>query len=344
MRKNQGRKKPLTLFLTILLSGVLLLGGGFLTCFIGLDIKAEASKLGVFKRKAENYGTVLSVVNDYNVVQAGKGEDLYHIPAGEKYLYIYKSMDVPLTFQVMKPMLSYDLLLVNRSHRFKDATETELEFLGENRSFSNASTARMRTTVAEQLKSMLNAAYRDGFRSIILTGAYRSISTQKRLFSDSYSYWERIVPDPYTKTNEKVAKPGYSEHHTGMAADIVSKGATGKTFGGTAFYRWMKKNSSKFGFIERYPKGKEKITKYIWESWHYRYVGKPFAKYLTEHKLTLEEFIEKLRVEEPPVIEYAAKKYHLVYVKGAENIFAEDGVEYELYKLTSTEKLLVILE
>lgn len=345
MKSEKGQRKKAFLIIVSMLIGAVFIGGlGLLFSCYAMDIKAEAVRLGIMKKRTDNYGTVLSVINDYNVVQAGKAIDLYNIPEGEKYLYIYKNLETPVLPTDVKSVLNYNLLLVNRSNKFKDGNDLELEFLGENKAFTNSSTARLKSEVAEHLKGMLNAAHRDGHKKIIITGAYRSLPTQKRLFSESYSYWERIVPNPYTKTNEKVAKPGYSEHHTGMAADIVSNGATAKSFGKTAFYKWMNSNSYKFGFVERYPKGKEKITQYIWESWHYRYVGQPFAKYLTKNKLTMEEFIEKLRVEEPPVLEYAARKYHLIYVKGADYISVEDGVEYQLFKLTSSEKLLVIIE
>lgn len=308
------------------------------------DLTAEAVKFGIMKKKTDNFGTVLGKIGDYNVVQAGLAPDMFNIPVGNKYVYVYKSLDFIPVSTSMKPLLKYDLLIVNEGNKFKDASQIKLEYLGKNKTFSSKTSYRLQPEVLKNMKEMLGAAHAEGNKNIIVTGSYRGINEQTRMFTELYKYWSKRIKNPYEKTNEKVAKPGYSEHHTGMAADIVSNGATSKTFAKTKFYKWMHANSYKYGFVERYPKGKESVTKYMWESWHYRYVGLPYSKYLTKNGLVLEELLEKLQMEKSIVIEYAARRYNLIYLKGAENISVEPGVEYEIFKLTATEKILMILE
>jgi len=109
----------------------------------------------------------------------------------------------------------------------------------------------------------------------------------------SYDYQEKIY-NIYVKefgeekTNTFSAKPGHSEHQTGLAIDICEDS---DKFIGTKEDIWLQKNAYKFGFIIRYPKGKEYITGYKYEPWHLRYVGKKYAKTIFARGLTLEEYL-----------------------------------------------------
>ena len=90
-----------------------------------------------------------------------------------------------------------------------------------------------------------------------------------------------------------VAKPGTSEHQTGLALDISSPGGgyeLEEVFGETAEGKWLAVYAPMFGFVVRYPKGKEKITGYAYEPWHIRYVGKSLSLYLALTGLTLDEY------------------------------------------------------
>lgn len=104
----------------------------------------------------------------------------------------------------------------------------------------------------------------------------------------SYEYQESL----YNKEdNSYVASPGSSEHQTGLAIDISTKSA-GLTqhFDNTPECIWLTNNAHKYGFIKRYPKEKEHITGYPYESWHYRYVGIEVAEIIYNNNLTLEEY------------------------------------------------------
>ena len=89
------------------------------------------------------------------------------------------------------------------------------------------------------------------------------------------------------------AKPGHSEHQTGLAVDVEGSNHDYDDFENSKEFAWMKKNAHLFGFILRYPEGKTTITGFKYEPWHYRYVGKDVAKIIYEENLTLEEYYDK---------------------------------------------------
>ena len=101
------------------------------------------------------------------------------------------------------------------------------------------------------------------------------------------------------EASKTLAYPGASEHATGLAVDIVSLDYQNLDDGQhyTAESTWLRENCHKYGFILRYPKGKEDITGISYESWHYRYVGKVVAKCIMENGITLEEYLEFVESE-----------------------------------------------
>lgn len=119
---------------------------------------------------------------------------------------------------------------------------------------------------------------------------YRSYIYQENLYlSDLYNYGQEYV-DKYT------AKPGHSEHQTGLAFDVggESKCWADACFDDTEEAKWLAENAHRFGFILRYPKGKEDITGYGYESWHFRYVGEQHAVKIYNLGVTLEEYLQNL--------------------------------------------------
>lgn len=119
---------------------------------------------------------------------------------------------------------------------------------------------------------------------------YRSYDRQVELYANYVSRDGKEAADTYS------ARPGYSEHQTGLAFDIGEVGNeqffADEGFGTTAAGQWLEKNAHKYGFIMRYPEGKEDVTGYMHESWHFRYVGKDIAKDIYKNKSTLEEYLE----------------------------------------------------
>ena len=142
----------------------------------------------------------------------------------------------------------------------------------------------LREDAYEAFIDMWNAANEEGIY-LIVNSSYRDFQTQEELYNeykDSYG----------TKQADAVAsRPGYSEHQTGLSADIFSKDNTStKTFANSNAYKWLVENAYKYGFILRYPEGKENLTGYSFEPWHYRYVGQKVAKEIHAKNLTYEEY------------------------------------------------------
>ena len=114
----------------------------------------------------------------------------------------------------------------------------------------------------------------------------------------SYQYQLELYNKYKEKDGEKLAdtysaRAGYSEHQTGLCIDVDNTQVYYENFENTEEFKWMQENSYKYGFILRYPKSKEDITGYKFESWHYRYVGKKIAKYIHDNNICLEEYHKK---------------------------------------------------
>lgn len=135
-------------------------------------------------------------------------------------------------------------------------------------------------------ENMCHAAKEDGY-TIRVMSAYRSYNYQVAL------YQKYVDQDGVQKADTYSARPGFSEHQTGLVADIDNTSLTFTSFHKTKEYEWMSNHAHKYGFIERYPKGKEDITGYSYESWHYRYVGEEIATYIHEHGITFDEYYVK---------------------------------------------------
>lgn len=140
------------------------------------------------------------------------------------------------------------------------------------------------------LERMLVQAKNEGVGGFILTSTYRPFSYQRMLFNNKV---KQVGSE--AKAAAIVARPGTSEHQTGLAIDF-SAGGTGlnKGFGATPHGRWLASNGWRYGFILRYPSDKTGTTKIIYEPWHFRYVGYPYSKIMYDRKLCLEEFAVNL--------------------------------------------------
>ncbi len=158
----------------------------------------------------------------------------------------------------------------------------------------------MDSRMSDYLTEMLEAASDDGHQLIVMS-AYRDIEYQQNNFDKSVE--DRMenkgmtYEEAYADTLKEVQLPGYSEHNAGLAADIMSDEETSmedERFERTKAFEWLSENAADYGFILRYPKGKEEITGIVYEPWHYRFVGVYYAKLLTERGITLEEYFEEM--------------------------------------------------
>ncbi|MCL6587100.1 MAG: D-alanyl-D-alanine carboxypeptidase family protein [Anoxybacillus sp.] len=146
----------------------------------------------------------------------------------------------------------------------------------------------MRLEAARALEQLFAAAQKEGI-SLIAVSGYRSYDRQKELFD------EEVKKNGKEKAIHAVAYPGQSEHQTGLAIDISSQSIKANltaAFGETNEGKWVAAHAHEYGFIIRYPKGKEAITGYQYEPWHIRYVGQKAAKVIYEKNITLEEYFQ----------------------------------------------------
>lgn len=133
----------------------------------------------------------------------------------------------------------------------------------------------------------LQEAAKENGLTIYPTTAYRDYNFQSTLYNNY------VKNDGIENADTYSARPGYSEHQLGYSTDLTNgKFVDFSEFEYTNEYKWLKDNAHKYGFILRYPKGKEYITGYMFESWHYRYVGIDIATYIYENEITYEEYYE----------------------------------------------------
>lgn len=151
--------------------------------------------------------------------------------------------------------------------------------------------------IEEPLLAMIEAGRKEAGLDIIVCSAYRSKAYQEELFNtrieaemdNGSSYWEA-----YEEVCEETALPGTSEHELGLAVDLVGRDYQNLDAkqGTTAVAIWLAENCHRFGFILRYPEGKEDITGISYESWHFRYVGEEVARIIMSEGITLEEYLD----------------------------------------------------
>ena len=182
------------------------------------------------------------------------------------------------------------MVLVNKTNTFNS------DFVPSNLVKANVSFAAgtpkeemmMRKEAADALKNMFTAASKSGIKLLGVSG-YRSYESQREIYNQKLNSNGRAYVDNY------VANPGQSEHQTGLAMDVgreIPKNSKFVDFGETKEGIWLKNNAHNYGFILRYPRGKENITGYNYEPWHIRYVGEKAAKEMKSKGLVLEEYLE----------------------------------------------------
>lgn len=179
--------------------------------------------------------------------------------------------------------------VVNTDNPLPDDYEIETAFVND--------TKEMEKTAAYYCLKMVEAAKEDGIELKVLS-AYRTIQYQQDLFDrniEQRKSWGYTAEEAYADVAKNIALPGTSEHNAGLAADIVrtTDWDVLESFEDTEEFEWLSQHAQEYGFIMRYPKGKEDITGYIYEPWHYRFVGTYYAPLIKESGLCLEEYYEQ---------------------------------------------------
>ena len=173
------------------------------------------------------------------------------------------------------------LILVNKYYYLEeDYVPANLEDLSNQYALNNM---KMVKEAKDAFEEMSKEAKKNGLK-IIAMSTYRDYAYQTNLYNNYVKKDGKEAADTYS------GRPGFSEHQTGYAVDIYNDDKSYTDFHLTEEFKWMQENAKNYGFILRFPQGKENETGYQYESWHYRYVGLEAATYITEKNITLEEY------------------------------------------------------
>lgn len=214
----------------------------------------------------------------------------------------FKDLSTNLGYTVLKPLgttvdennrilneSDYDVVVNKKRFLSSDYVPKDLVKVNVPTQLENPEVNQMRKIPADRLHELFEGAKKEGFTLIARSG-YRSYNTQDILYRNVVTSKGQTYADKYS------AKPGTSEHQTGLAMDITSEGVNfqlSEDFGELPESIWVKENAHKYGFIIRYPKDKEEIVGYAYEPWHIRYVGVELATKIYKSGLTMEEYFEK---------------------------------------------------
>lgn len=284
MKKQSGGRAVDIVLSALLVAGTV--GGGI---YVGSGVKSIGQE-----------NTVLSVPEQTTETETSAD--------GEKT--IYQNEEHPNT-----EIYEGSLILVNGQTEYKSMEEDlvsvyDVQNEMESSSFSVRDIdVKMRRTAAEQLVKLMDAFYAEtNDDNIIILSGYRTREEQQALYDED-------LAETGLDSSELVAKPGFSEHETGLGLDLSL--LTGEDYDGTGIYSWITEHCADYGFILRYPEDKVDITGIRYEPWHLRYVGVPHAYYMQELDLCLEEYMDLLE-------QYPYDGEHLV-------ISDTNGGLYEVY-------------
>lgn len=178
---------------------------------------------------------------------------------------------------------TWNLTLVNAGYRIPDSYSPDLVYVC-------GTSERLDSKVAKHYEDMFEAASKDGVYLTPCSG-YRSYETQERNYNNKIGYYESLGHDraeAAIKAATIIMPPGSSEHNLGYAMDIV---CVDEWFEDTDEFQWLMNNAADYGFILRYPKDKQDVTKVTYEPWHWRYVGVEAAKEMKASGQVLEEYL-----------------------------------------------------
>lgn len=264
--------------------------------------KDEVKELEKLKDETKDY--ILQIEYNKNIL-ALMNEKYFLEKNLEKYLEYLYSNDKNLTDVVAiinvganndfytntkKTDLSKGNLILTNKFYYLDSSYNSDNMVPISSTYSFGNEQMLTEDTFNAFLDMWKAAKDEGL-NLIINSSYRSYEDQEAV----YEYYKDTLGEE--DANKRAAKAGFSEHQTGMAIDIQTYGSKAATFEDFDEFKWLKENAHKYGFILRYPKDKEYLTGYAYESWHYRYVGIEAATYIHENNITFDEyyayFVEK---------------------------------------------------
>lgn len=258
-----------------------------------------------YLKENDNVEGIIELVNNYG----SEYNDERTINLMKEKYYIHEYLDRYLKYIDKNPTLDYSEVITrinsNLDYKFytndKEADTTKgmytlvnkYNYLNENYepkdivSLDGKYTkynGKLNKDAYEAFKKMADDISKEEMMIKVTTG-YRDYNFQATLYNNYVEADGKEEADTYS------ARPGYSEHQLGYSADLTNEdNVSFGEFENTDEFKWLSKNAHKYGFILRYPKDKEYITGYVYESWHYRYVGVDIATYIYENDITYEEY------------------------------------------------------
>ena len=222
------------------------------------------------------------------------------------------------------------LILVNKTYAYEFPASQDLISMYDltDGLYSVSGTDVMMDAVAAQpLDNLLSDFYATtGIGSINILCGYRTLEESQELFDAS------AEQNGLEHAERYVMRPGYSEHHSALSADlgILLDGGGLDYYYPTDSYAWITEHAADYGFILRYPEDKTQITDIDYEAWHFRYVGFPHAQAMNELGFCLEEYIDFLKQYTVEGEHYTVGSYEIYYVPAAESIPVPTGRSYEV--------------
>lgn len=196
-------------------------------------------------------------------------------------LHVNLNLDIPDYEQAVEVVRFSTDMFVNKHHYLSKDFKVEGLVTVDSKYTVGDDAVKANREAYNAFVAMLKDAEKQDMHFLI-NSCYRSYQDQE----DTWNTYQKLYGDNYVL--KYVAKPGFSEHQTGLGFDIAS--TTSNVFVNSKESKWLFDNAYKYGFIYRYPKGLESITGYNYESWHYRYVGKKIATYIEENNITFDEY------------------------------------------------------
>jgi len=282
MKKRKAKKKPI-----IILSIIIVLIG--LTLFLVLNNTKNTNK-------TQNKELKVSENTDNSLTAKLKKEKYYIENNLDRYLkYAEENSNLELSKIITDINSNLDktkyedtektnikddnLMLVNKYYYLTEDYEPD-DLVTLTSKYNTGVNSKMRKEAANQFMKMSDAATLDNI-TIKNASGYRSYNYQVNLYNKYVERDGKKAADTYS------ARPGFSEHQTGLTSDINQ---IDNSFENTYAFKWLQDNAYKYGFILRFPKDKEDVTGYQYEPWHYRYVGEYVAEKMHDENLTLEEY------------------------------------------------------
>lgn len=259
---------------------IIILSVALITCISVLVIFFISNKNNNSEKKSENSETISTVSETQNSNE--KSEQNSTSSQSNNTSSNSDVINLTQDYGVWNADCSPELVLVNANNKLPDSYSIqEADYCG----------VKINSIISVPLNKMIEDARTQKGLNLWLSSTYRDIATQERLYQEEVKT-KLSQGYPQEKAEilaaQEVARPGYSEHNTGLAVDF---NGVMNNFKETGEYKWLLENSYKYGFVLRYPEEKKNLTGIVFEPWHFRFVGVEVATEMKQKNICFEEYV-----------------------------------------------------